>query len=73
MSMTIRLNGASREVGATTIGTLVAELTATGRLDRGGRGIAVARNGAVVPRSRWADTRIAPDDAIELVRATQGG
>jgi sulfur carrier protein len=73
MAMTIRLNGAPRAVAAATVGALVAELAAAGRLDRTGRGIAVARNGTVVPRSRWDETRIAPDDAIELVRAVRGG
>ena len=73
MSMMIRLNGVPRAIAAATVGALVAELAGAGRLDRSGHGSAVARNGAVVPRSRWDETRLAPDDAIELVRATQGG
>jgi sulfur carrier protein len=42
-------------------------------LDPAGRGLAVARNGEVVPRSAWAETRLASDDRIEIVGAVQGG
>ncbi|MCF4007266.1 sulfur carrier protein ThiS [Corynebacterium uropygiale] len=34
-------------------------------------GIAVAQDGAVVPRSRWAETPVA--GSIEIVTAVQGG
>ncbi len=37
------------------------------------RGIAVACNGAVVPKSRWTETRIDPGDRIEIVTAAAGG
>ena len=37
------------------------------------RGIAVALNGEVVPRSRWAATRLAPEDRVEIVTAAAGG
>ncbi|MDG6102504.1 sulfur carrier protein ThiS [Dactylosporangium aurantiacum] len=37
------------------------------------RGIAVALNGAVVPRARWADTRPADGDTVEVLTAVQGG
>jgi sulfur carrier protein len=35
--------------------------------------IAVEQNGAIVPRSRYADTPIAPGDALEIVAAVGGG
>jgi len=73
MSMMIRLNGAPRAIAAATVGALVAELAGAGRLDRNGRGIAVARNGAVVPRSRWAATRPSDGDQVEVLTAVQGG
>ena len=73
MSVTIRLNGEARLVAAATVAELIAELATAHPLDQSGRGIAVARNGALVPRSRWAEARLAPDDAVEIVRATQGG
>jgi sulfur carrier protein len=37
------------------------------------RGVAVAINGAVVPRAAWAGTRLGPGDRVEVVRARQGG
>ncbi|WP_432995708.1 sulfur carrier protein ThiS [Dactylosporangium sp. CA-233914] len=37
------------------------------------RGIAVALNGDVVPRSRWADVRPADGDHVEVLTAVQGG
>ncbi|GAA3296181.1 MULTISPECIES: sulfur carrier protein ThiS [Dactylosporangium] len=37
------------------------------------RGVAVAVNGAVVPRSRWSDTRPADGDRVEVLTAVQGG
>lgn len=37
------------------------------------RGIAVAVNGEVVPRSQWTTVRLRPDDSIEVLTAAQGG
>jgi sulfur carrier protein len=37
------------------------------------RGLAVARNGELVPRARWPDTPVEPGDSIEIVIAKQGG
>ena len=37
------------------------------------RGVAVARNGDVVLRSRWDTTAIEPGDRIEVLHAVQGG
>jgi sulfur carrier protein len=42
-------------------------------LDTGQRGIAVAVNGAIVPRAAWTHTTLQPGDSIEIVRARQGG
>jgi sulfur carrier protein len=70
-SMTIELwvNGERRRVAAADIRALVALLG----LDPAGRGLAVARNGEVVPRGAWETTTLAPDDRIEIVGAVQGG
>ena len=46
-------------------------LTEIGIADR--RGIAVAVNGVVVPRSEWKQRPLATDDEIEIVGAVQGG
>ena len=35
--------------------------------------VAVALNGDVVPRSSWADTPLAPGDAVEVLAPTAGG
>jgi sulfur carrier protein len=48
-------------------------LLAEKEVDTGHRGIAVALNGAVVPRAAWADTPLQPGDNVEIVRARQGG
>jgi sulfur carrier protein len=52
-------------------GTTVAELVA--QCCPSPRGIAVARNGDVVPRSSWDRTELAPGDLIEIVTAAAGG
>jgi sulfur carrier protein len=41
--------------------------------DQPARGVAVARNGEVVPRERWAVTRLENGDQLEIVRPIQGG
>jgi sulfur carrier protein len=37
------------------------------------RGVAVAVNDGVVPRSAWAGTCLADGDRVEVLTATQGG
>jgi sulfur carrier protein len=66
---TIRVNGESEPFIAATIAILLAQKA----LDTGQRGIAVALNGAVVPRTAWPDTPLKPGDSVEIVRARQGG
>ncbi len=66
---TIRVNGESEPLAAATLDALLAEKTA----DTAQRGIAVALNGAVVPRAAWRDTALKPGDSVEIVRARQGG
>ncbi|MFZ3353116.1 MAG: sulfur carrier protein ThiS [Xanthobacteraceae bacterium] len=65
----IHINGESEPLLVATIEALLAEKA----VDTGQRGIAVALNGAVVPRAAWRDTPLKPGDAIEIVRARQGG
>ena len=65
---TVIVNGEVRPIDPD---TSVADLLRS--LDAGPRGIAVARNEEVVPRSAWADTVITPDDRIEILDAAQGG
>jgi sulfur carrier protein len=65
----IQVNGASEPLTTATLETLLAEKA----VDTGQRGIAVALNGAVVPRAAWAKTPLRPGDNVEIVRARQGG
>jgi thiazole synthase len=71
--MLIELNGERIEVEA---GLTIAEvigLVAEGRIPEDRRGVAVALEGEVIPRSEWATTSPAEGDAIEVVAAIQGG
>jgi len=65
----IRVNGASEPLTAATLEQLLLEK----EVDTGQRGIAVALNGAVVPRTAWRNTALKPGDSVEIVRARQGG
>jgi sulfur carrier protein len=69
MAAEIRINGETEPLAATTLEALLAEKA----VDTGQRGIAVALNGAVVPRAAWAATALHPGDSVEIVRARQGG
>jgi len=42
-------------------------------LELAGKRVAVEKNGEIVPRSRYADTRLAEGDALEIVVAVGGG
>lgn len=66
---TIRVNGETEPLAAVTLAALIAEKA----IDTEQRGIAVALNGAVVPRAAWAATTLKPGDDVEIVRARQGG
>jgi sulfur carrier protein len=68
-TVTIRVNGASETLAVTTVAALLDEKD----IGADARGVAVALNGAVVPRAAWRDTRLSSGDAVEIVRARQGG
>jgi sulfur carrier protein len=66
--MTILVNGDSTPIPPdATVAALVAALT------RAERGVAVALNGEVVPRSEWAGTGLTDGDRVEVLTAAQGG
>ncbi|PWC39303.1 sulfur carrier protein ThiS [Azospirillum sp. TSO35-2] len=69
MSAVLRVNGRDEPLVVDT----VAALLAAHGVDDGARGVAVALNGAVLPRRRWADTALQPGDSLEIVRPIQGG
>jgi sulfur carrier protein len=65
----ITVNDKPRPLGATdTVGALVDELGLTGK-----KGVAVAVNGAVVPRAEWPVRALAANDRVLVIQATQGG
>lgn len=66
---TIRINGEIEPLTTATLEGLLAEKA----VDTAQRGIAVALNGAVVPRSAWPQTTLKAGDSVEIVRARQGG
>jgi sulfur carrier protein len=68
--MTIELNGERVEVnGAPTVAAMVERTRAHGEV----RGVAVAVDGEVIPRSAWDDTRLSDGQKVEVVGAIQGG
>jgi len=66
--MTITLNGSRQEIAdGTTFDQLVAVFSLPDR------GVALAMNSEVIPRSVWASTRVLPDARVEIITAAQGG
>lgn len=63
----IRVNGVPEEFAGESVAQLL------GRLHFDGRGIAVAMNGDVVPRSQWDHARVDDGASIEIVTAAAGG
>lgn len=64
----VRVNGEGWLLArSATVADVVARLTAEPR------GLAVALDGTVVPRARWAATRIPDRATIEVLTAVQGG
>lgn len=70
--MELTVNGASRQVELPVESATVAALIARLGIAEP-RGLAVALNQRIVPRSQWEVTPVNAGDAVELVRATQGG
>jgi sulfur carrier protein len=71
--MLVQVNGSERNVpDGATIASLLQAVLADQRAV-GPRGIAVALQGEVVPRSRWSSTAVSPGAVVEVVTAVQGG
>jgi sulfur carrier protein len=69
MSILIRLNGEAQETTARDLAALLADL----QVEKGAKGVAVARNGEVVPKSEWGRVALAVGDEIEVVKLFAGG
>ena len=62
--MIVIVNGETRDVPADcTVGTLAPNQ----------RGVAVAVNREIVPRSRWGEAHLVEGDRIEILEAAKGG
>jgi thiazole synthase len=68
--MRVELNGEARELPA---GATLADAVRESGADEGARGVAVALDGEVVPRSRWGGTPLAEGQTVEVLAAIQGG
>jgi sulfur carrier protein len=65
--MRVTVNGERKDVTATCVGALLAELAFEGTH------FAIAVNYDVVPRARWSQTRLAEGDMVEILTPRQGG
>jgi sulfur carrier protein len=65
--MRVIVNGEQREISAGSVDALLAEL------DYEGTHFAIAVNYDVLPRSRWAETKLKTGDEIEIITPRQGG
>ena len=67
MNEAIILNGKPVLVEQTTVDQLVAARV------RETRGVAIAINGAVVPRGEWSKTGLRAGDQVEIIKVMVGG
>ncbi|MCY4239095.1 MAG: sulfur carrier protein ThiS [Rhodospirillaceae bacterium] len=67
--MQIILNGETVVTDAVTIQALLEEQ----EINEENRGVAVALNEAVVPRSAWANIDLSEGDIVEIVQPFRGG
>jgi sulfur carrier protein len=68
--MIVELNGRPADLGdAPTVADAVRAIGVNG----GSRGVAVAVDGEVIRRTDWERTKLRERQAVEIVRAVQGG
>lgn len=66
--MTVTVNGERREIpDGLTVSALLEHLGMRG--DR----VAIERNLDILPRARWAETQVQPNDSFEIVHLVGGG
>ena len=66
----VLLNGERRELSGRATVAAAVELAGA---PEGGRGVAVALDGEVVPRGEWATTELREGQELEVLHAVQGG
>jgi sulfur carrier protein len=65
--MRVTVNGEQREISSGNVDALL------GELEYEGTHFAIAVNYDVVPKGRWAETRLNAGDEIEIITPRQGG
>ena len=65
--MRVTVNGEPHEISSASVDALLAEL------EYEGTHFAIAVNYDVLPKSRWAETRLNSGDEIEIITPRQGG
>ena len=65
--MRVTVNGEPREIASASVEALL------GELDYAGTHFAIAINYDVLPKSKWAETRLSNGDEIEIITPRQGG
>jgi sulfur carrier protein len=65
--MRVIVNGEPREIASASVEALL------GELEYEGTHFAIALNYDVVPKSRWAATRLSNGDEVEIITPRQGG
>jgi sulfur carrier protein len=68
--MQITLNGENRDVADQ---ASLVDVLETLKLPPDARGVAIALEGAVVPRGAWPDVRLEAGQRVEVLTAAQGG
>lgn len=66
----VTINGERRELSD---GAMVESAVTASGAPTGGRGVAVAVDGEVVPRGAWERTPVVDGQEIEVLQAVQGG
>jgi sulfur carrier protein len=70
VTLTIHVNGERRDLAD---GTTVAAVVASFGAERGRRGVAVAVDAEVVPRTQWERRELHEGEHVEVLHAIQGG
>ena len=70
MTFTVHVNGEPRDLAA---GTTVAAVVASFGAERARRGVAVAVDAEVVPRTQWERRELQAGERVEVLHAIQGG
>src|SRR5215212_4288772 len=68
--MRVEINGEPRLLSD---GATLADAVRESGAGEGGRGVAVALDGEVVPHGEWAETRLTEGAGVEVLAAIQGG